>query len=98
MPYINKADRFDIDEEFDDLVGAIRTLPREKREGILNYTISRLIMQVLKLDDEPSYKKFNAAVGVLECVKLEMYRRAIGPYEDKAIEKNGDIKEYNEDG
>lgn len=30
-------------------------------------------------------------VGVLEAVKCELYRRHIGPYEDRAIQRNGDV-------
>ena len=30
--------------------------------------------------------------GMLECVVLEFYRRKLGPYEDSAIQKNGDIE------
>ena len=38
-----------------------------------------------------NYAACNTVIGALECAKLELYRRIIGPYEDKAIEKNGDI-------
>lgn len=31
-------------------------------------------------------------VGALRCCELEIYRRLAGPYEDKAIEKNGDVE------
>lgn len=30
-------------------------------------------------------------LGVLECVKLELYRRVAAPYEDRKIEENGDV-------
>ena len=57
--------------------------------GILNY---RLTMTVLNwLPDEPRYADLDAAIGALECAKLELYRRKIAGYEDQAIEKNGDI-------
>ena len=32
-------------------------------------------------------------MGVLDCVKQEFYRRKLAPYEDVAIQKNGDINE-----
>jgi len=32
--------------------------------------------------------------GVLQNVSQEFYRRMAGPYEDDAIQKNGDIPEY----
>ena len=30
-------------------------------------------------------------MGVLECCKLEFYRRVAAPYEDIKIEENGDV-------
>lgn len=32
-------------------------------------------------------------VGVLECAKLEAYRRIASPHEDKKIDENGDVME-----
>ena len=29
-------------------------------------------------------------MGALECCKLELYRRLVGPYEDEVLEANGD--------
>ena len=37
------------------------------------------------------YSTFNDILGALDGAKLEFYRRIIGPYEDRAILKNGDI-------
>lgn len=66
---------------------------KDALDGILNYTITRLL-DCYDLSGDPRYKKINSAVGVLECVKQEFYRRLAGPYEDTAIEKNGDINIY----
>jgi hypothetical protein len=30
-------------------------------------------------------------IGVLECAKLELYRRVAAPYEDAKCEDNGDV-------
>ena len=57
--------------------------------GELNYVITKLALRFL--GSEPDYAAYNAVIGVLECAKQEMYRRAVAPYEDKAIERNGDI-------
>ena len=35
--------------------------------------------------------EFSGITGVLVCVIFEFYRRKLAPYEDKAIERNGDI-------
>lgn len=57
------------------------------RDGCLNYTITELIDHLY----ECNYKDLNAAIGVLECCKLELYRRVIAPYEDTKIVENGDV-------
>jgi hypothetical protein len=58
--------------------------------GDLNYIITYLINQVMSRKGE-KYHRYNAIIGALECCKQELYRRHIGPYEDKAIERNGDV-------
>ncbi len=94
MPYIAKTQRPEIDNEINTLIKAVHKstiIPADKHLGVVNYIISRVIMGIL----QPSnYGEMASAVGTLECVKLEMYRRLIGPYEDEAILKNGDIEEY----
>jgi hypothetical protein len=60
--------------------------------GVLNYRITKTIIEWL--DKEPRYSDYNAAIGALECAKLEMVRRSLSPYEDKAIERNGDVYPY----
>jgi len=57
------------------------------RDGHLNYLVSSIIDEVY----ERNYASLNAAIGVLECVKLELYRRILAPYEDTKIEQNGDV-------
>ena len=57
--------------------------------GTLNYIITRLVHWWL--GDNPNYERYNAAIGVLECAKLELYRRKVSPYEDEKINENGDV-------
>jgi len=38
-----------------------------------------------------NYADYNEVMGVLECVKQELYRRLIVPYENKKKEENGDV-------
>jgi hypothetical protein len=57
-------------------------------EGELNYVITQFIK--LYLGPKPNYAKYNGAIGVLECAKLELYRRKVAPYEDTKILENGD--------
>lgn len=60
--------------------------------GDLNYVITRIVDDYLK-DDEGffTYTHLNEVIGVLECVKLELYRRVAAPYEDRKCAENGDV-------
>ncbi len=81
MPYIHEGDRLSLD------INKIVAPPVSS--GGLNYLITKMIVAFLGTD--PHYADFNAAIGALECAKLELYRRLIGPYEDLKIEENGDV-------
>jgi hypothetical protein len=58
--------------------------------GELNYKITIDINEYLQ-HHGVSYTKINEVIGVLECAKLELYRRIAAPYEDKKKEENGDV-------
>lgn len=81
MPYIR--------QEFRDRVN--RSLTPESA-GELNYLITRTIDRYL---GNPAgvvkYAEINEAIGVLECAKLELYRRIAAPYEDEKRQENGDV-------
>lgn len=104
MPYISKQERVELNDAIEDLAVVFNELDEtpqgdihpdwEKRAGRLNYVITRLLCRVFRLDTEPKYHKINAVVGVLECVKLELYRRLAGIYEDRKIQEAGDVAEY----
>ena len=81
MPYIVDSAR----EQLDD-----GGLPNSA--GELNYMISSLIDEYLH-EYGKNYTNINEVIGVLECAKLELYRRVAAPYEDEKIEQNGDV--YN---
>ena len=57
--------------------------------GQLNYLITQML--VGWLGESPNYTRYNAAMGVMECAKAELYRRRVAPYEDKKIQENGDV-------
>jgi len=89
MPYIKQSERDNLDEEISDLADAIKlSSPLDGFEGKLNYSVTKLM---LLLYGEPSYKKINNMIGVLECIKQEMYRRYAVTYEDQKIITNGDV-------
>jgi len=51
------------------------------------------IVYAIAAFDAASGEEFLVATvtGVLECAKLELYRRIAAPYEDTKIEENGDV-------
>lgn len=84
MPYIKSAQRPPIDGVLDDLH---QFLPDE---GSLNYAITRIVDRWLR-DVGANYKNLNAAIGIFECAKLELYRSVIAGYEDEKRLENGDV-------
>jgi hypothetical protein len=84
MPYIPQENR----PKFDDLLD--QALNKIENHGELNYVISTMAWEYV-LGRKLSYTEMQHVIGTLECVKQEMYRRMLSPYEDKKIEENGDI-------
>ena len=80
MPYINQIARERIK------AGNIKPLSA----GELNFAITSLVHEFLNRVGT-SYSTLNEVIGVLECAKLELYRRVAAPYEDGAIARNGDL-------
>jgi len=87
MPYITKSLREQLDDKITEMIEMLGQISEDNLDGCLNYTISRLLIELY----ERRYAKINRAIGVLECVKLEYYRRFAAPYEDKKASENGDI-------
>lgn len=84
MPYIVLSDRQFIDPE----IRALAIKLNNCSPGTMNYTITSLIMLCMSTK---TYADFNTIIGILECVKQELYRRQIAPYEDKKKSENGDV-------
>jgi len=94
MPYIRPQVRDIIDPEVEALILQIKNSTAEDdRDGVLNYTISRIVGSCFK-GSGWRYKTIARAVAVFECAKLEFYRRIGTEREDQAILVNGDIPEY----
>lgn len=88
MPYISEDAREELDNNIEILASSLRD------EGEMNYAITRILCIACGIS-EPRYNKINKAIGVLECAKLEFYRR-LSSYEDVKISQNGDVYEYHE--
>ncbi len=87
MPYIDNAKRIKYEKGIQDLLNVLRKVPKENVDGELNYVITRILRGLYG----PSYYEYNRAIGVLESVKQEYYRRVVAPYEDKKIKEKGDV-------
>jgi hypothetical protein len=81
MPYIADNQRR---EKLDD------GLETPMNAGELNFKITKLLDNYL-YHHGLSYTTMNEIVGVMECAKLEFYRRIASPYEEKKIRENGDV-------
>jgi len=92
MPYIREDKRKQIESELDQLViKFLETQDDGGTAGRLNYVISSMIGAILKNDRLLSYARINELIGVLECAKMELYRRVAAPYEDDKSRLNGDV-------
>lgn len=87
MPYIKTEDREKYEEVLDELIGLLKIQPVERIDGELNYIITKILKESYPL----RYFNLNRAMGVLECAKLEFYRRVVAPYEDIKIKESGDV-------
>ncbi len=90
MPYILELQRPRFDKHIAPLAWEV------DEPGELNYVLSCLVDDFIA-DHGFNYAAYNAAIGVLECAKLELYRRLVAPYEDEKRLENGDVFRYTED-
>jgi uncharacterized protein DUF6899 len=67
--------------------------------GLLNYTCSSLAMQVVEARfGRIRYGTIATVTGVFKNIADEFYRRVAAPYEDRQIEANGDLPQYEAAG
>lgn len=100
MPYIAPKARKQLDPLIDAL--AERIVAEAKADGndaafagLLNYGCTRLALQIVRLQfGKIRYWLIALITGTFQNVAQEFYRRAAAPYEEKQIEKNGDIDLY----
>jgi len=86
MPYITRDLREKLDPQIETIIWVIKHLNVSDYAGVLNYVITRIIGHFTF----KSYSSINRAIGVLECAKLELYRRLAAPHEDQKMKENGD--------
>ena len=86
MPYIKKNRRDWFDEIASDISDVFAN-DESATMGDLNYLITKILLST----GPSSYADYNDLIGMLECCKLEFYRRAVSVYEDEKIKENGDV-------
>lgn len=94
MPYIVQESRDVLDQEIDKLSQLVNHKTPSgvvNLEGNINYTVTKLLKNVYTKDGRLNYDKVNRIVGVLECIKLEFYRKVAAPYEDQKEFENGEV-------
>lgn len=85
MPYIAQERRESLPQHF------FSKLVDAPTPGDLNYLFTLIAKEYLA-DRGVLYRHFNDVIGALEGAKLELYRRMVAPYEDEAINRNGDVR------
>jgi len=90
MPYIKQEHRDKLDNQIENLADKIDGLFiwGQHRDGLLNYTITKLIKD---LYPDATYHDYNEVIGLLESCKLEVYRKMVAPYEDVKELENGSV-------
>jgi len=88
MPYIPNIERAKYNGYIKNITNILNRYSKHtKLSGQLHYIITKILLNTnpMKYDD------YNTLIGVLENIKLELYRRKIIPYEDIKIKENGDV-------
>jgi hypothetical protein len=95
MPYIAQDKRNQLDPIVDELHRQLVNLKLDDEttntEGCINYAITRLLMMVYGDKDSTSYRCINDALGVLDGISKEYYRKVAAPYEDQKEFENGQV-------
>jgi len=91
MPYITQVQRNVVDDKVQSLINSMKSIDgfEDNKAGVLNYITTCLCAGAI--GSSPRYSKINEMIGMLECCKLELYRRVAGPYEDIKTSQNGDV-------
>ena len=63
---------------------------RPETVGELTYVVYKAALEYFKRSDR-RYADHAEVIAALEAAKLEFYRRHVAPYENGAIERNGDV-------
>lgn len=87
MPYIDQKTRDELEPSLKPLLDKIGI---NTKKGELTYILYSIALKYLNTHGR-SYQNISETVSSLADAENEMRRRILGPYEDQAIERNGDI-------
>lgn len=86
MPYISPKVRKELEEELENLLHVLK----DKALGDFTYVLYCIVNTYVE-ERAKSFHTYADVIGMLEATKLEFFRRAVSPYEDRKIEENGDV-------
>jgi len=102
MPYIKPEIRNNLEPEISQLVNKIvseaqKDDPKTDFVGILNYVFTTVALKTTKkLFGQMRYWLIASLTGLFHNIADEFYRRLGASYENKQIEKSGDIEVYQD--
>jgi len=99
MPYIEKAERDKLIRNTDGLKFSEMSdwwylVNSPETTGELNFIITKVCHDIIRKHGL-CYAVINDLIGVLECCKLELYRKIAAPYEQKKLMENGPISDLD---
>lgn len=96
MPYITENYRESlrplIDALADEIIRLHKEHPEQTRDGLLNFSFTEVLNKTFP---NARYTDLNEIIGVLECTKLEYYRKRAAPYEDIKEAQNGAVRIFD---
>lgn len=98
MPYIKQSDRTKLNTSINEIVDILIEIEKDQGisalKGMINYSFTKILKSIYSQEkgkNSISYSNINDAIGILECIKLELYREIAVPYEDIKKHENGDV-------
>lgn len=98
MPYIKRELRERVEPEFKifkEKINKIIETDPTIRAGLMNYLFTSMLDNCYGPLESARYNDYNEIMGMLECCKMEFYRKAIIPYENWKERENGKVLDEN---
>ena len=95
MPYISKSDRLKYDSMIEGLAKILNDSDdNDQLSGDMNYILFRLAMLLTHVPTggKRKYARMAVVLSAMGEAGEEFRRRFMGPYENEAIDKNGDVE------